>query len=77
MKIERAEQARRLLAEKETLERAIGCTLTSFDITVKVDAQQPKKMWLESYLRTFIADELREMMMKVRLQQIEKELRRL
>lgn len=76
MKIIKAEQARRLLAEKETLERAIECTLTSFDITVKVDAKQPKKMWMESYLRTFIAGELREMM-KVRLQQIEKELRRL
>lgn len=76
MKIERAEQARRLLAEKETLERAIECTLASFDVTVKVDAQQPKKMWLESYLRMFIADELKEMM-KVRLQKIEKELRRL
>lgn len=76
MKIERAEQARRLLAEKETLERAIECTLTSFNITVKVDAQQPKKMLLEAYLRTFTADELREMM-KVRLQQLEKELRRL
>lgn len=76
MKIERAEQARRLLAEKEALERAIEYTLTFFDVTVSVTAQQPKKMWLESYLRTFMADELGEMM-KIRLQQLEKELRRL
>ncbi len=76
MNIKKAETARKLLAEKEALEKAINCTLCEFDITVKVDASHPRRTWLEPYLRMFIKEELQSMM-EERLSIVEKQLKRL
>lgn len=76
MKIEKAIQARELLREKETLEKAINYTSSEFEVTVKVDAEHPWKTRLTPFLQMFVKEELQEMMKK-RLLEVEKQLRRL
>lgn len=76
MNINKAKQARELLAEKESLEKAINYTLSEFDITVKIDSRHPNRVWLDSYLKLFIKDELK-VLLEARLLKIEKQLRRL
>ena len=76
MNIRKAKQARELLAEKDALERAINCTLSEFDITVKVELKHSNRIWLESYLKLFMKDELK-MLLEARLLKVEKQLRSL
>lgn len=76
MNIKKAEAARNLLAEKEALEKAINCTLSEFDIIVKVESSHPRRTWLEPYLKLFVKEELK-VMLEARLLKVETQLKKL
>lgn len=76
MNIQKAETARELLAEKEALEKAILCTYSEFEISVKVDSRSPKRVWLEAYLKTFMKEEIK-IALEERLSKVKKQLKKL